>query len=126
MRPVRSPAVRRALYGMAFGAVVAVALPIGWVFPYFRDDYVLDGIVRAVALDWRDFGQDKAQARLEHELDHRGIGLWVGDEACQLVTSEHERRVTCQWVVSLAAADVSLPLAFRSSAAIDRDGNLRP
>ena len=126
-RPPR-PWVRRILLGMLAGVLVAVLIPVAWVFPYFRDDYVLDGVVRAVALDWRDFGREKAQARLEYELDARGVGLWVGDDDCRLETGQGADRVLCEWGVELQVpiAEVALPLAFRSVASIDGEGRLVP
>lgn len=126
-RPSR-PWVRRALLGMVCGAVVAALVPLGVVAPYLRDDYVLEGVVRVVALDWRDFGREKAEARLQYELDHRGIGMWVGDEDCVLAEEDGVRRVTCAWraEVRLPLARAILSLPFRSTAAVDGSGALVP
>jgi hypothetical protein len=124
----RRPWVRRVLLGMLAGVVVVAVVPLVVAYPYLRDDYVLEGVVRAVALDWRDFGRDKAQARLEYELDHRGIGMWVGDDDCVLLEEDGVRRVTCAWraEVRVPLAEAILPLAFRSSAGIDGTGALVP
>ena len=114
---------------VAVVAVVSVLIGVTLVvlWPYLRDDYVLDQTVRAVALDWRDFGEDKARERLQYELDARGVGLWVPDQACTLAEAEGTRRVTCAWEV-----DVALPhlfttrhLAFHSEAVVTPDGDLR-
>jgi hypothetical protein len=126
--PPRRRWVRWALLGMLAGAILTALVPLGVVSPYLRDDYVLEGVVRAVALDWRDFGREEAEARLEYELDHQGIGLWVGDDDCRLEVAGAVRRVTCAWraEVRVPLADVIVPLAFRSTAGVDGAGALVP
>ncbi len=97
--------------------------------PFVRDDWLLDRIVRAVALDWRDFGRDRARARLEYELDHNGIGLHVRDDDCTLVEEPSGvRRVTCAWEVRFVvpASGMGWPLSFGSEASIGTDGDLLP
>lgn len=120
------PWVRRVLLGMAGGGVLVALVPLVVVYPYLRDDYVLEGVVRAVALDWRDFGQERAEARLEYELDHNGIGLWVGDDDCRLGEEDGVRRVTCAWraEVHVPLVEAIVPLPFRSSAGVDGSGAL--
>ena len=123
------PWLRRVGLGMVAGVGVAAAIPAIVVGPYVRDDFVLDGIVRAVALDWRAFGEDKARARLEYELDHRGIGLQVRDEDCRLVAEDDgTRRVRCGWTVVLdvPVADTRVPMTFASEAAVTPSGDLLP
>ena len=104
-------------------AVVAGALSVVW--PYVRDDLLLDRTVRSVALDWRDFGRAKAQARLEYELDHLDIGMHVRDEDCGLV--DERREVRCEWsaAIEIPATDWVLPLRFRSVVRLDEGGSLR-
>lgn len=96
-------------------------------WPFLRDDLVLDRIVLAVALDWRDFGREKAQARLEYELDHQRIGLQVTDEDCALVEEDRIRRVECAWTgtARLPLFGIAVPLSFRSAAELSPDGTAR-
>jgi hypothetical protein len=126
--PPRRPWVRRALLGMLCGALVVAVVPIVVVYPYLRDDYVLEGVVRAVALDWRDFGREKAQARLDYELDHQGIGMWVGDDDCALLELAGLRRVVCAWTaeVRVPVVEAIVPLTFGSTVGIDGTGALVP
>ena len=118
--------VRRVLFGMCAGALVALVVPAWLVFPYYRDDRALDRIVRIVALDWRDFGEARARSRLEYELDDAGIGLWVRDEDCTLASHGPERQVGCRWSVPVVvpAVEVVVPLSFESVVAIGADGDL--
>ena len=107
------------------GAVVLIGVVTG---PYIRDDLVLDRVVRTVALDWRDFGEEKARSRLQYELDHRSIGMQVGDDDCALEsTPAGERAVRCDWGVTLEvpATGLVFPLAFSSHVVIAEDGSLR-
>ena len=75
-----------ALAGILAAAVsipgIAASILVG---PYLLDDWRLDHIVRAVALDWRDFGMEKAKERLQFELDRQGIGEQIGDDTCLFV-----------------------------------------
>ena len=92
--------------------------------PSYSDDYALDGIVRAVALDWRDFGRDKAANRLQYELDHRNIGAEVGDENCELSESEGAKTVRCSWTANIGVSTLRIPINFRSEARISPEGAL--
>jgi len=103
--------------------VIAAAL----VGPYVRDDHALDRVVRAVALDWRDFGLETAQTRLQHELDRQRIGLQVSDDDCAFQEVEDGNRVVrCTWVVEVRVPLLSrgIPMSFRSEARVEPDGNL--
>jgi hypothetical protein len=116
-------------FGAALGVVIAAAVVGGWLFPYYRDDRALDRIVRIVAMDWRDFGEIAARARLVYELDHAGIGPWVRDEDCGLSGGvEIEREVRCAWSVDarVPGTDLGLPLSFESRVALAADGSLTP
>jgi hypothetical protein len=111
---------------------LAVSVPLVAVFaligPYLKDDRRLDRIVRAVALDWRDFGREKAVTRLQYELDHERIGLQVSDEDCVLDEPEPgTKRVRCAWQadVQIPLIGASFPLAFESEARVGPDGDLR-
>lgn len=117
---------------LALGALGALLLLAGgaasWVaWPFLRDDLVLDRVVLAVALDWRDFGREKARARLEYELDHQRIGLQVTDEDCALVEDDRIRRVECAWTadVRVPLLGIAVPLNFRSVAELSPDGTTR-
>lgn len=119
---------RRRTLLLALG--VPLLLVLVWlasvVGPMVRDDLMLDRAVRAVALDWRDFGEDAARARLQHELDAQGIGLYVGDDDCSLVTEGEQRVVRCAWrsAIRVPGTGWSLPLEFASSAVVDASGSL--
>ena len=118
----------RIVAGIIAGGLLTVALGAGaWVYPWIRDDVLLDWVVKAVALDWRDFGADAAHARLQYELDHQGIGLQVADSDCHLTELDGgARQVSCAWAVSLdvPGTQASWPLAFESVAVIDESGQL--
>lgn len=118
------PTIRRALFGMIVGTLIALLVPLLWLYPYLSDDRRLDVIVRVAALDWRDFGEKRAQSRLQYELDHAGIGPWVDDDDCEFRTEPPERIVSCSWGVALEVPglDVVLPLSFSSLARVDDQG----
>jgi hypothetical protein len=115
-------------------AILAALLPVilavcaaGLFAPYFLDDQRLDTAVMAVALDWRDFGLDAAHERMQYELDHRHIGLWVTDDDCVLTETTAGKQVVCHWGVDVAIpfTEEHAPLAFQSVATIAPDGDLR-
>ena len=55
------------------GFMLVVALILYPLFRPIRDDWVLDGELMAVALDWRDFGEGKAEQRLEWVLSRAAL-----------------------------------------------------
>ena len=108
--------------------LVAFTLVAALLGPYVKDDVELDHIVRAVALDWRDFGEEQARTRLQYELDRRQIGLQVADSDCVFEVPEPEWRVVrCAWSVDVEVpfVDNSIPLSFESEAEVAPDGDLR-
>lgn len=118
---------------MALATGLAAAVCTAVLGPYVRDDLTLDHTVRAVALDWRDFGEEQARQRLLYELDHRRIGTWVADEDCALEAGDAvadaeppERVVRCDWTADIAVpgADLVIPLRFRSSATVAPSGDI--
>lgn len=120
--------LRRLAIVVGLVSVTAIGAVFALLWPYVRDDLVLDRVVLAVALDWRDFGQEKAQARLEYELDHQAIGLQVSDEDCVLHAADAGvRRVSCAWtaLVAVPVLEWTVPLPFRSVAEVGPDGSLR-
>ena len=119
--------VRGTAWAIGLGAVVVGAAVGAWVGPFLRDDAKLDWIVRVVALDWRDFGEDKARSRLQFELDRQRIGLQVRDEDCALVEEGEVRGVRCAWTAELRVpfSEMSVPLGFSSAAEVGGDGTLR-
>ena len=121
------PWVRALGVGLLAGAAAALLVPLGIVAPYLRDDLRLDRIVRAVALDWRDFGEERARERLEFELDQQAIGSWVADGDCALAQRGGDRVVGCAWAVAIPVpfTDLVVPLSFASEAVVDRSGALR-
>jgi hypothetical protein len=107
-----------------FAAVVSVIVV---VLPFVRDDMAIDQIVVAVVLDWRDFGLAAANERLQYELDHRGIGMHVGDEHCLLEQEPDGTRVVrCDWSVDIAIPGFiqRMPLKFGSKAEMRPSGEL--
>lgn len=120
--------MNRGLAGAVSGAVVVVGVPLLLLSPYLRSDIVLDRIVKVVALDWRDFGEARARERLQYELDHRGIGLHVRAGDCTLSVIEGRRHVGCSWAlrVPVPGAQMVVPLAFRSEAWVNADGDVEP
>ncbi|MEZ4323164.1 MAG: hypothetical protein R3F61_37205 [Myxococcota bacterium] len=122
--------VGRVLRGaVAVLALLGVGVAAGGgalVYPYVRDDMALDRVVRAVALEWRDFGRERALDKLRFEIDQQGVGSAVGPDACTLDDSSGSKRVECVWAVRIALpAGASVPLTFRSLAEVDASGDLR-
>jgi predicted ATP-dependent serine protease len=119
--------LKRILVALAMLPVAAGAMLLGLVGPYVLDDQRLDAAVAAVALDWRDFGLEKARTRLQYELDHQRIGLQVSDDSCQMAEEGGTRIVHCAWDVDVAVPVVGsvIPMAFESHAEIAADGDLR-
>lgn len=118
---------RIVLLGMLAGVLLGTLVGAVVVGPYLWDDLAIDRIVRVVALDWRDFGETRARARLEFELDAQGIGMHVRDEDCALWTeTDGTRRVRCAWGVTLSIPWIErvIPLRFRSEVSLHRDGAL--
>ena len=119
------------LRGIGIGCVGVLALlllGVALLFGrYVRDDWILDRAVRAVALDWRDFGLKSAQLRMQYELDRGGIGLYVRDDDCLLEELLQTKVVRCSWdvVVVVPIAEWRVPLSFSSMASIEADGSLR-
>lgn len=118
---------RRLLVVLTVALISVLAAVAALVGPYVYDDWKLDRTVRAVALDWRDFGEEKARTRLQYELDLRGIGLQIGDSNCTFAESPAGRRVTCVWGVALELplSNLTVPLHFESDALITPSGDLR-
>lgn len=111
--------------GLTLVVVAAVAFLVG---PSLRDDVILDGVVRAVVLDWRDFGLARAQERLAYELDARHIGEQVGDESCLFRQGDDgDFAVSCDWsaYIDLPWLKQPIVLTFSSAATLGADGSLR-
>ncbi len=119
--------VKRAVAGagvLVAGAALGVGVLVG---PLVLDDLALDRVVQAVALEWRDFGRERAWERLQYELDHKAVGMQVADEDCALKSRGENKVVECAW-----SAEVRLPgtrwaptLSFTSRAVVMPDGDLR-
>ncbi|MCB9669333.1 MAG: hypothetical protein H6734_07675 [Alphaproteobacteria bacterium] len=128
------PAPRRSFVGrlLRWVALFVILLGIGLVsaaaaflYPYVRDDFRIDGIVRVVALDWRDFGRARADERLRFEFADQHIGRHTSPADCALEAVGEARTVRCAWTVMLKVAGRDVPLAFDSTATIDPHGDLR-
>ena len=122
--------MRRALKGLlilVLASMVCSVVALGWLFgPYILDDWRLDWVVRAVALDWRDFGSEKARIRLQYELDHQHIGGQVTDDSCRFEEIDATRTVRCNWAVDVRLPGTNaLSLSLGSGATIAPDGDLR-
>lgn len=111
---------------MAAAGLGVLSWLAGHLGQHVLDDHALDDVVVAVALDWRDFGRETAEARLDAEL--RGIGLAERAErgACQLEARGARRDVLCDWTVEvrLPWTDAPWPVRFESHAGIDAGGAL--
>jgi len=103
--------------------LVGAAVPL---FPLFRADQALDGLVRAVALDWRDFGRQRAEERLQLEMASQHLDAYLRVDDCRLEEGE-AKVVHCAWGTSLRVPVVHrrIPLRFESHAEIDASGDLR-
>ena len=108
----------------AIAVLLGAALPLA---PLLAADYALDGIVRAVALDVRDFGVDKGRERLSYELAAQGLEGRVGPEQCRVEQQSDGIEVACAWEVVLEVPLVErrVPLPFRSEARVSSSGDLR-
>ena len=111
--------------GLAGAATMALAVAIGVAIPLVplvRDDRALDWTVRAVALDMRDFGPEKARERLAFEIASQGLDRRVRSEDCVV----EPKRVACVWgvVVEVPWLARRVPLRFESEAELGEDGGL--
>ncbi len=124
--PRRSPVRVGTLFALMCGMLLFV--PAVMLAPYVIDDRKLDAIVKVVALDWRDFGEERARGRLEVELDRRSVGHQVRDEDCRFEKQGDDRIVRCAWTVQVEVLllDRTFPLSFRSTARITGSGDMRP
>ncbi|MCA9711929.1 MAG: hypothetical protein KDK70_39195 [Myxococcales bacterium] len=117
---------RIVLAGGLVVAAVGASLPLLRIGAHVLDDRELDGIAVAVALDWRDFGLERARQRLQHELDRRGVE-GIDERVCALtLEADAVRRVACAWEVEveLPLRERPLTLAFASVARVDRHGTV--
>lgn len=127
-RPGFFARVLRVLTGLFSLVVIAlVAGTLALLGPYFRDDAALDLIVRAVALDWRDFGFERAIERFELERAAQSIGPQIDDEDCSMKKERDGTRiVSCAWGVVLnVPGGLDVPIRFDSRAVVEPDGSLR-
>ena len=128
--PPPSSRTRTVLRQVVFSAgMTTVALLLGAsipLYPLLRDDYRLDGIVRAVALDVRDFGVDKGQERLHFEIAAQGLSQRLRARDCTVAKGADGIEVACRWQVVLQVAwvDRSIPVGFSSHAHVAPDGDL--
>lgn len=123
-----SRALRIGLAVLAGLTLVGAVVVTSALYPWVRDDVLLDRAVQAVALDWRDFGEDAALARLQYELDHQGIGMQVADHDCALSEApDGTREVRCAWAVAVTVpgTEATYPLHFDSRAVVTPDGDLQ-
>jgi hypothetical protein len=118
--------LRQALLG---AVVMAVALCIGLAIPLaplWIDDWKLDGVVRAVALDVRDFGEEKGWDRLRFELAAQGLEARLPEEQCSVGVADGAVTVACAWevVIDVPVVQRRIPLRFRSVGFVDAGGDL--
>jgi hypothetical protein len=109
---------------MALALLIGAAIPLG---PLLRDDFVLDDVVRAVALDVRDFGVEKGTERLRFELAARGLEDHVRATDCTIEQGEQGIDVRCAWqvVLDVQVVERRLPIRFSSQAHVTPSGDLR-
>ena len=121
------PWLKRLFAACALAVLLLVVVFLAAVGPWIRDDMRLDWIVRAVALDWRDQGEQAARTRLQYELDHQGIGIWVADEDCEFRDEPPLRTVQCRWTATLHVPTTarSIPLPFESVAVVTANGDIQ-
>jgi hypothetical protein len=123
-RRARWRQVRR---GVVIGVCLTAVIPIAALTPYLRQDRSLDRVVAAVALDWRDFGRESAEQRLQTEMLAAGLEDHLRAGACVL-EEVPERRVHCTWGTRLSlppladelTGSLQLPLRFSSEAVVER------
>ena len=117
--------LRVLLYAFLAAVVCVLASALVLLFPVVQDDVRLDRIVAAVALDWRDFGKDKAMNRLQYEIDSQSID-YISDEDCSLSEEDDSKRVHCEWSVPLGFPGFrdALELSFVSDARVLPNGDL--
>lgn len=94
--------LRAALKGVVIGVCIVAAVAslavVGLAGKPVLDDARLDWIVLAVVLDWRDFGHQAAQQRLQYELDHQQIDLAISENDCVFdLHPSGTREVRCEW-----------------------------
>ena len=108
-----------------FGTVI-----VGFCVPFispFLTDWRLDSEVLGVAMDWRDFGEDKAKSRLGFELQRQKLASHVHFEDCTFNTdADQKRTVTCAWTteVVLPLIESKVPLSFSSVAIVSTNGDI--
>jgi hypothetical protein len=107
---------------MGLALLVGAAIPLA---PLVRDDWALDAIVRAVALDLRDFGEARARERLRFEIAAQGLQDRLDAETCDLDVGASS--VSCAWgvVLTFPVVERSVPLAFSSAARTTSTGDLQ-
>jgi len=112
------------LGAMLFGFVTAFGAP--FVSP-FVTDWRLDSEVIGVAMDWRDFGEEKAKQRLAFELERQRLSSHVVYEDCTFSIEPQKGYVlSCLWdvVVVLPIVESKVPLSFTSVAIVSNDGDV--
>lgn len=114
---------------LAGGVTAALALLFGAAVPFvplLRADHALDQAVRAVALDWRDFGEERADERLRLELAQPPVTGRIGRDDCELLDGD-TRVVRCAWrvVFRVPLVERRLHLDFGSEATVTPEGALR-
>jgi len=109
-----------ALAGLLVFGLLPVQRPI-------RDAWALQGDLLAVAMDWRDFGENKAVERLGWTLKHRELGESLSMDDCQFQTAPSgDRRVSCVWevVARWPGLDWHYTLQFEAAAVLDPAGEV--
>ena len=86
----------------------------------------MDGEVLAVVMDWRDFGRNKAESRLEWIIRSRDLEGALSVEDCVLKEGdEGGRSVTCAWTFDVNVPLYGVvPLNLESSAMVDALGEI--
>ncbi len=124
-RPLLQRVGRVLLYGMLTVIIVLFGSGVLVLYPVVQDDVRLDRIVAAVALDWRDFGNEAAITRLQYEIDAQSID-YVDDDDCSLAQVQDDLLVHCEWTVPVGIPGFGerLNLWFVSEARVLANGDL--
>ncbi len=106
------------LAASASSFVVALAV---LVWPAVRLQMTLDKVVRTVALDWRDFGRERAEERLAVEFGRIG----VDGRRCSFVEEDAVRSVVCGLDIPVALGSWVVNLPVGATAALGPGGEIQ-
>lgn len=79
--------------------VLAAAAYLGFTFaPVWFDYLAMKEIGGTVVLDWSNHeNQDQARARLNHELERKGVSKDLSEKHCRFIDKASAYEVDCAW-----------------------------